>query len=203
VQHLLGRAEWDADQVRDDMRAYVMEHLGDEDGVLIVDETGFLKKGIKSVGVQRQYSGTAGRIENCQIGVFVAYASRRGRAFVDRELYLPREWTDDRARCRARCDEAGVPTDREFATKPHLALNMLKRTRQAGVQAKWVTADEVYGSDSKFRRALEAQKQGFVVGVTSQQRLWIGFEQRMVREIATEAPKAAWQRVSAGMGAKC
>jgi SRSO17 transposase len=115
--------------------------------VLIVDETGFLKKGTKSVGVQRQYSGTAGRIENRQIGVFVAYASRHGRAFVDRELYLPRDWIDD----HARCDEAGVPTDQKFAPKPYLALSMLERARQVGVQAKWVTADEVYGSDSKFR----------------------------------------------------
>ena len=198
VQHLLGRATWDADGVRDDFREYVLGHLGDADGVLIVDETGLLKKGTKSVGVQRQYSGTAGRIENCQIGVFLAYASRHGRAFVDRELYVPREWMDDRARCA----EAGMRADRTFATKPQLALQMLERARQAGVQAKWVTADEVYGSDSKFRRTLEAQKQGFVVGVTSQQRLWIGFEQRMVREIATDAPQAAWQRISAGMGAK-
>jgi SRSO17 transposase len=199
VQHLLGRADWDADQVRDDMRGYVMEHLADEDeGVLIVDETGFLKKGTKSVGVQRQYSGTAGRIENCQIGVFLAYTSQHGRAFVDRELYVPREWTDDRERCA----EAGVPADRKFATKPQLALDMIERARQAGVQAKWVTADEVYGSDSKFRRALEAHTQGFVVAVTSQQRLWVGFEQHMVREIAAQAPVDAWQRISAGMGAK-
>jgi SRSO17 transposase len=198
VQHLLGRSEWDADQVRDDMRGYVMEHVGAADGVLIVDETGFLKKGTKSVGVQRQYSGTAGRIENCQIGVFLAYASRHGRAFVDRELYLPREWMDDPARCA----EAGVPADRTFATKPQLALRMIERTWEAGVHAKWVTGDEVYGSDTKFRRALEAHTQGFVVGVTSQQRLWIGFEQLMVREIAAEAPKGAWQRISAGQGAK-
>lgn len=198
MQHLLGRSEWDADQVRDDVRAYVMEHLADEGGVLIVDETGFLKKGTKSAGVQRQYSGTAGRIENCQIGVFVAYASRHGRAFVDRELYVPQEWTAD----RERCDEAGVPAERVFATKPQLALQMLERARQAGVQAQWVTADEVYGSDSKFRRALEQHKQGFVVAVTSQQRLWVGFEQHMVREIAARAPDSAWHRISAGMGAK-
>jgi SRSO17 transposase len=198
VQHLLGRATWNADSVRDDLRGYVLAHLGDTDGVLVVDETGFLKKGTKSVGVSRQYSGTAGRIENCQIGVFVAYASRHGRALIDRELYLPHEWTDD----RARCDEAGVPAKRGFATKLRLALEMLERAYQAGIQAKWVTADEVYGSDSKFRRALEARNQGFVVAVTSQQRLWIGFQQRMVREIAAEAPSKAWQRMSAGVGAK-
>ncbi len=198
VQHLLGRATWNADSVRDDLRAYVLAHLGDNDGVLVVDETGFLKKGAKSVGVSRQYSGTAGRIENCQIGVFLAYASRHGRALVDRELYLPHEWTED----RERCDEAGVPTKCTFATKLYLARVMLERAWQAGVEAKWVTADEVYGSDSKFRRALEAHKQGFVVAVTSQQRLWIGFQQHMVREIAAEAPSKAWQRMSAGTGTK-
>ena len=198
VQHLLGRAEWNADAVRDDLRSYVIAHLGDEHGVLIVDETGFLKKGTKSVGVQRQYSGTAGRIENCQMGVFLAYASPAGRAFVDRELYLPREWTDD----QQRRDEAGVPAEVKFATKPQLALRMIERAWQAGINAMWVTADEVYGSDSKFRRALEQRRQGFVVAVTSQQRLWIGFEQWLVREIAAEAPETAWRRLSAGEGAK-
>jgi len=114
VQRLLSGAQWDADAVRDDLRVYVLEQLGSTEGVLVVDETGFIKKGTKSVGVQRQYSGTAGRTENCQLGVFLAYATPHGRAFLDRELYLPREWTDDRARCR----EAGVPDEVPFATKP-------------------------------------------------------------------------------------
>lgn len=121
IQHLLGRAVWEADEVREDLRTYVVRHLGDPAAVLIVDETGFLKKGRHSVGVQRQYSGTAGRIENCQIGVFLAYAGERGRAFIDRELYLPREWTDHPARCRA----AGVPKETAFATKPQLAQAMI------------------------------------------------------------------------------
>ncbi|NIN68047.1 MAG: IS701 family transposase, partial [Anaerolineae bacterium] len=129
VQRLLSTYDWDADLVRDDLRSYVVEHLGDPDGVLVVDETGFIKKGEKSVGVKRQYSGTAGRIENCQIGVFLAYASSKGRAFLDRELYLPQEWAEDRAR-RA---EAGVPEDVEFATKPQLAKAMLERALLAGV----------------------------------------------------------------------
>src|SRR5438477_768087 len=141
MQHLLARADWDADQVREDLRAYVVEQLGEAHAVLVVDETGFLKKGPKSVGVQRQYSGTAGRIENCQIGVFLAYASSKGRTFLDRELYLPKEWAAD----LARREEAGVPADVEFATKPQLAQRMLSRALAAGVPAAWVTGDEVYG----------------------------------------------------------
>ncbi len=139
VQRLLATARWDADAVRDDLRAYVVEHLGTDDGVLVVDETGFVKKGTKSVGVKRQYSGTAGRIENCQIGVFLAYASGRGRAFLDRALYLPREWAED----PARRTEAGVPAAVEFRTKPQLAQAMLERALAAGVPAAWVTGDEV------------------------------------------------------------
>src|SRR5215216_4794794 len=138
MQHLLARADWDADQVRDDLRAYVVEHLGDEQAVLVVDETGFLKKGTKSVGVQRQYSGTAGRIENCQIGVFLAYASPQGRTFLDRELYLPKEWATD----TARREEAAVPATVEFQTKPQLARAMLERALVAGVPFAWVTGDE-------------------------------------------------------------
>jgi SRSO17 transposase len=151
VQHLLGRATWDADEVRDDLRAYVVDHLGDPEGVLIVEETGFLKKGEQSVGVQRQYSGTAGRMENCQVGVFLAYSTAWGRTFLDRALYLPRSWTEDRERCRA----AGVPDTIGFATKPVLARQMLARALKAHVPAGWVTGDSVYGSDSHFRHFLE------------------------------------------------
>jgi SRSO17 transposase len=155
LQHLLGRARWDADAVRDDLRAYVVEHLGDPTGVLAIDETGFVKKGEHSVGVQRQYSGTAGRIENCQVGVFLSYAVSRGRTFLDRALYLPASWIND----RARCDAAGVPTDMTFATKPQLALQMLERALEAGVPAAWVVGDEVYGNDSRLRRWLEERQQ--------------------------------------------
>ena len=146
MQHLLDRADWDADAVRDDLRAYVVEHLGDPGAVLVVDETGFLKKGTKSVGVQRQYTGTAGRIENCQVGVFLAYASPQGRAFLDRALYLPQEWAED----AARRDAAGVPAAVAFATKPQLAQAMLARAFTAGVPAAWVTGDEVYGGDRRL-----------------------------------------------------
>src|SRR5918911_1627232 len=134
MQHLLARADWDADQVRDDLRAYVVEHLGAEQAVLVIDETGFVKKGTKSCGVQRQYSGTAGRIENCQIRVFLAYASPKGRALIDRTLYLPESWAGDLARRRA----AGVPEEVVFATKPQLGLRMLERAWTAGVPCRWV-----------------------------------------------------------------
>jgi SRSO17 transposase len=151
MQRLLTSARWDPGALRDDVRGYVAEQLGDPDGVLVVDKTGFLKKGTKSAGVQRQYSGTAGRIENCQVGVFLAYASGKGRALVDRELYLPKEWVADPGR-RA---EAHVPERVGFATKPELAQAMLERALEAGVPAGWVTADEVYGGDARLRAFLE------------------------------------------------
>jgi SRSO17 transposase len=141
VQRLLGEAGWDENAVRDDLRTYVIEHLGEADGLLVVDETGFLKKGKKSAGVARQYSGTAGRRENSQIGVFLLYASSQGAAFLDRELYLPEEWTSDRVRCR----EAGIPDEVEFATKGELAQRMLSRAFTAEVPATWVVGDTVYG----------------------------------------------------------
>ena len=163
VQRLLNNALWDADLVRDDLREYVVEHLGEEQAVLVVDETGFLKKGTKSVGVKRQYSGTAGRIENSQIGVFLAYASSKGHTLLDRELYLPKEWAEDEARRK----EAGVPEEVEFATKPQLARKMLERALTAEVPCKWVTADEIYGGDRRLRIWLEQQEQAFVLAVTS------------------------------------
>jgi SRSO17 transposase len=143
MQRLLATADWDPDLVRDDLRAYVVEHLGDPQAVLVVDETGFLKRGTTSVGVQRQYSGTAGKVDNCQLGVFLAYASSRGRAFIDQELYLPRSWADDPARCRA----ARVLEEVGFRTKPQLARVMLERALDAGVPTAWVTADEADGGD--------------------------------------------------------
>jgi SRSO17 transposase len=198
VQHLLGRADWDADAVRDDLRAYVLEHLADPDGVLVADETGFLKKGTKSAGVQRQYSGTAGRIENCQVGVFLAFAGRRGRTFLDRELYLPQEWAKDDGRRGG----AGVPEEVRFATKPALALRMIERALDGGVRAAWVTADEVYGCDGKLRQALERRRQPYVLAVRSDQAVCVGFEQLRVKALAAAAPGGAWGRLSAGDGAK-
>lgn len=198
TQHLLGRAVWSADEVRDDLRDYVVRHLGDEGGVLVIDETGFLKKGTKSAGVQRQYSGTAGRVENSQIGVFLAYVSGEGRTFLDRELYLPRSWADDQDR-RA---EAGVPAEVKFATKPALGRRMIERARQGGVPFQWVTGDEVYGNDGQMRRWLEGRKISFVLAVSSQYRVFYEGARRWASEIATLLRKKEWKRLSAGSGTK-
>jgi DDE superfamily endonuclease len=161
MQRLLATTTWDPDLVRDDLRAYVVEQLGDPGGVLVVDETGFLKKGTTSVGVQRQYSGTAGKVDNCQLGVFLAYASPKGRAMIDRELYLPERWTDDPERCRA----ARIPEQIGFRTKPQLAQLMLERALDAGVPATWVTADEVYGGSPALRSWLETRGLWHVLAV--------------------------------------
>jgi SRSO17 transposase len=200
MQHLLARADWDADQVRDDLQAYVVEHLGDAEAVLVVDETGFLKKGPKSVGVQRQYSGTAGRVENCQIGVFLAYASPKGRTFLDRELYLPKEWATD----PARREEAAVPDTVEFRTKPQLARVMLERAVDDEVPFAWVTGDEVYGGDRRLRVSLEERQMPHVLAVKSTEPLWTRTTWRQVaaRTLAAAIPDEAWERLSAGDGAK-
>ncbi len=198
VQRLLNAAHWDAEAVRDDLRAYVVEHLGDPAGVLVVDETGFLKKGTKSVGVKRQYSGTAGRIENSQVGVFLAYASPRGRAFVDRSLYLPQEWAADADR-RA---EAGVPEEVTFATKGQLARAMLARAYAVGVPAAWVTADEVYGDDGGLRAWLDAQERSYVLAVSCSHRLWVEGQQERVDLLSAALPPEAWTRLSCGEGSQ-
>jgi SRSO17 transposase len=198
VQHLLARADWDADAVRDDLTRYVAEHLGDPEGVLVVDETGFLKKGTKSVGVARQYSGAAGRIENCQIGVFLGYVTPKGRALLDRELYLPKAWADDAPRRK----EAGVPAAVGFATKLVLARRMIDRVLAGGVSARWVTADAVYGSDYHFRVALEQHGLGYVVGVRSDFAVCSGLRQVRVGSLLAEVPAQAWHRLSCGAGAK-
>ena len=197
-QHLLGRAAWEADEVRDDLQTYVREHLADPDGVLIVDETGFLKKGEESVGVQRQYSGTAGRIENCQIGVFLAYAAARGHTFLDRALYLPEEWADNRERRRA----AGVPEEIRFATKPVLARHMIERALENGVPARWVSGDSVYGNDGKLRLWLEEHQMAHVLGVSGNHFVWIGGAQQTVSRVAAQFSPEDWQRWSAGAGSK-
>jgi len=202
MQRVLSGAHWDAAAVRNDLRAYVVEHLGDPEAVLIVDETGFLKKGTKSVGVKRQYSGTAGRIENCQIGVLLAYASCHGRTFLDRELYLPREWADD----PARREEAGVPEEISFQTKPQLARQMLERALAADVPAGWVAADEVYGGDRRLRLWLEEQRQPFVLAVKRTEPLWVGTDpgpwELPAADIASASNADAWIALSAGDGAK-
>jgi SRSO17 transposase len=197
-QRLLGRARWDADEVRDDLLSYVAEHLSDPQGVLIIDETGFLKKGNKSAGVSRQYSGTAGRVENCQIGVFMAYRSRHGHALVDRELYLPKCWIED----KQRSTEAGIPAGVEFATKPALARRMLRRAFGSDLQASWVTADEIYGRDTQFRKLLEKQGIGYVVAVSCQQRLFLDGCYGRVDEHVQAIPKRQWKKLSCGTGSK-
>lgn len=197
VQHLLERAHWSADAARDVLREYVVEQLGDANAVLIVDETGFIKKGRHSAGVQRQYSGTAGRIENSQIGVFLCYAGQAGSAFMDRALYLPRQWSEDRARCEA----AGIGQEVQFATKPELVRAMLERALDAGVPCGWVTGDAVYGGDRRLRRWLEEREQAFVLAVACDEPLWWGGPQyRRADQIAQEA--SVWQRLSGGSGAK-
>jgi SRSO17 transposase len=198
LQHLLGRAVWDAEAVRDDLCTYVIEHLGDPHGVMVIDETGFLKKGRHSAGVARQYSGTAGRVENCQIGVFLAYASARGHALLDRELYLPQEWTQD----RERCTQAGIPQERPFATKPALARQMLERAFQAGVPATWVTGDSVYGDDRRLRLWLEAHARAYVLAVSGKEYVWLGWQQHQVKTVLAALPADGWTRHSAGAGAK-
>ncbi len=198
VQHLLARADWDADAVRDELIDYVAESLGVPDGVLVVDETGFLKKGVKSCGVARPYSGTAGRIENSQVGVFLAYAGAKGHALIDRALYLPKEWTGD----RDRCDEAGVPDAVAFATKIALAKRMVERACDRGLPARWVAADSVYGCDSRFRFGLESLGLGYVLGVRTDFAVCVGFRQVRAKALLAEVPAAAWHRLSCGTGSK-
>jgi SRSO17 transposase len=197
-QHLLRRALWNPDAVRDALRHYILQHLGDPEAVLVIDETGFLKKGRHSAGVARQYSGTAGRIENCQIGVFLAYASRHGQTLLDRELYLPKEWTDARDRCR----QAGIPEDRRLATKPQLARQMLARAFATGMPAQWVTGDSIYGDDRRLRMWLESCPQAYVLAVSGKEYVWLGWQQRRVSTILATLPDEGWTRLNAGDGAK-
>jgi SRSO17 transposase len=180
----------------------VLEHLGDPRAVLVIDETGFLKPGTKSVGVKRQYSGTAGRIENCQIGVFLAYAAPEGHVLLDRALSLPREWADDLERRL----EAGVPDEMPFATKPALARQLLERALAAGVPAAWVTGDSIYGGDRRLRVWLEQHEQPFVLAVMSDEPVWAVLDGRWGQPradvLAAQIPADVWQRLSAGDGAK-
>ena len=203
MQRLLNQAEWDTDLVRDDLREYVVEHFADERAVLVVDETSFLKKGTKSVGVQPQYSGTAGKKENCQIGVFLCYASEKRAAFVDRALYLPKKsWANDAER-RA---EAGVPEEVEFSTKPELAREMLERAFEAKVPAAWVTGDTIYGGDRRLRMFLEQSARPFVLAIKRSEPLWAdtdrGPGQVRADVLAERARAGEWERLSAGDGAK-
>ncbi len=200
-QALLGRDRWEADALRDLVREYVVEHLADEDAVLVVDETGFLKQGKASCGVARQYTGSAGKITNCQIGVFASYVSRHGHAFIDRALYLPKAWTNDPARCKA----THVSAEVEFSTKPQLAAAMIERAIAARVPFAWVGADTVYGVGD-IENILRRAGKGYVLGVSSAH--WFGSWQReqplggSAEEIAKALPASDWQRLSAGAGTK-
>jgi SRSO17 transposase len=197
VQRLLSAATWDADAVRDDLRAYVVDHLGDPaSGVLIIDDTGFVKKGAKSCGVGRQYTGTIGDTANAQVGVFLVYASKKGAAFVDRALYLPRGWTDEPDRCR----EAGIPETVRFATKLTLAQRMLARAFAAGVPAAWVTADSAYGRSHAFRHWLEEHERPYALMVPSTHAVRYQERRQTAAKLAERLPEDAWRTVTVGVG---
>jgi len=198
MQYLLARASWDTDGVRDDLREYVVGALGDGDAVLVFDETGDLKKGTATVGAQRQYTGTAGRIENAQVAVYLTYAGRSGHAMIDRELYLPSSWASDEQRLA----EAGVPDDIGFLTKPALAAGMLTRALDAGVPARWVAGDEVYGADPLLRAELEARRVGYVLAIGCDRRIPTHAGLIRADEITAGLTRRSWQRLSAGTGAK-
>lgn len=197
-QYLLGRAVWDPQALRDHLRTYITDYLASPDAVGVIDESGFLKKGDQSAGVARQYSGTAGKIDNCQIGVFLSYASEHGHTLMDRELYLPKAWTDDRERCR----KAGIPDERVFATKPELARQMLERTFAAGVALAWIAGDSVYGDHRPLRQWLEGRRQAYVLAVSSNEYLWHDQQYQSVSTILAALPSEAWERLSAGAGSK-
>jgi SRSO17 transposase len=203
IQRVLDRYAWDAAAVRAALRRYVVAELGDPQGVLVVDETGFPKQGRHSVGVARQYCGTLGKIANCQIGVFLGYATARGHVGLDCALFVPEEWFADRDRCR----QAGLPDSVTHQTKPQLAWELLERALEAGVPAAWVTADAVYGSAGKLRRALEARGQAYVLAVRSNEQptTWPPYGppgQVTVAALAAAVPAADWQRLSCGEGAQ-
>ncbi|WP_380282866.1 IS701 family transposase [Kitasatospora purpeofusca] len=198
IQRLLNRIDWDADGVLDDVRGYVVEHLADPGGVLIVDDTGFLKKGVRSAGVQRQYSGTAGRTENCQVGVFLAYSTERGRTLIDRALYLPKSWTDDRVRCQ----DAGIGSEVEFSTKVQLARAMIRRAIDDGIPFRWVTADAGYGYSKGWRYELEQADVFHVVATTRHDTVVTRKAlDHPLHDLIADLPRQKWKRRSCGEGA--
>ncbi len=200
-QAILGRGRWDANALRDIVREYTLETLSDPDAVLVIDETGFLKQGKASCGVARQYTGSAGKITNCQIGVFASYVSRHGHAFIDRALYLPKAWTDDPARMAA----VHVPQETRFATKPAIALAMIERALAADMPFSWVAADSVYGVGA-IETALRRAGKGYVLGVNANHLFHSWAKPQAIagtaKEIAGHLPETAWQRLSAGDGTK-
>ncbi len=197
-QHLLGRGSWDAEALREEQLGVVLAGLGEKDAVLAIDETGFIKQGKKSVGVKRQYCGASGKLDNCQVGVFLSWQTSKGHALIDRALYLPEEWAGDADRRRA----AGVPQEVDFATKPALARRLVERVLAPGARPAWVVADAVYGGDYKLRSALEEAGQSYVLAVTGQQCVWLGFSERRVKVVKTQVPANAWAEIRVGDGAK-
>ncbi|MDR1689146.1 MAG: IS701 family transposase [Clostridiales bacterium] len=198
LQQFLYRGKFSADGLRDELRSYIDEKLGDDEGILVADETGFLKQGKMSCGVKRQYSGTAGRIENCQIGVFLTYASEKGHAPLDRRLYIPENWFEEPERCR----KAGIPETAEFQTKPAMALEMIRQATDAGVRYKWVTGDCVYGDYRNIRLWLEEQRKCYVLCVSGKEYFWQGFKQIRISNILKNLPEDAWFEASCGDGSK-
>lgn len=198
MQRLLRIAAWDEEGVRDELQEYVMEHLGSSNGVLVVDESGFLKKGKRSVGVKRQYSGAAGGIENCQVGVFLGYTSEYGHALIDRALYLPKDWIADASRRRA----ANVPETMTIATKPSLARGLLERALTAQIPHSWITGDSIYGGDWQLRGWLEQHKEWYVLGATRDHLLYYEGARQRFDEIAASLPISAWRQLSCGTGTK-
>jgi SRSO17 transposase len=198
MQQFIYRGNWNADDVRDKLKEYVKEKMGDKEAVLVADETGFLKKGVKSAGVMRQYSGTAGRIENSQIGVFLTYAAAKGFTLIDRELYLPKEWTDDKERCA----KARVPEKPEFRTKPQMALDMIRSAVESEMPFSWVTADSVYGDYTDIGVWLESISKGYVLAVSGKAYVWKGIRQHRISTLLNNLPEEGWERISAGTGTK-
>lgn len=198
IQQFINRGRWSADELRDVLQKYVKEKFQDKSGVLVVDETGFLKQGKMSAGVQRQYSGTAGRVENCQIGVFMNYAVNEKFCCIDRKLYIPRQWTDD----KERCNKAGIPEEYQFRTKTQMALEMIKRAYENGIPFEWVAGDSVYGADSRIQNYLEEKNKKYMFAVSGKEYVWIGFRQYSVKEIKGQLDKEKWLRISTGNGTK-
>ena len=198
LQQFLYRGGFSADMLRDELRGYVNDKLGDDDGVIIADETGFLKQGKMSCGVKRQYSGTAGRVENCQVGVFLSYVSSKGHALIDRKLYIPKEWFDDPQRCR----KAGIPEEAVFETKPKMALEMIQEATAAGVLYRWVAGDSVYGDYRAIRSWLEEQRKCYVLCVSGKEYIWEGLKQTRVSDIVKNLANDNWVEASCGDGSK-
>ena len=198
MQQFLYRGSWSADALRDVTREYIREEIAEEAGILVLDETGFLKQGKKSCGVARQYSGTAGRIENCQVGVFLTYTGAKGNAMIDRRLYMPEEWLKDSARCK----EAGVPDEVKFQTKPNIGLEMLEETYNAGFPFTWVTGDCIYGDFRDIRFWAESVNKRYVMSVSGKEYVWIGFKQHKIGALLKKIPQDAWFEASCGNGSK-